>query len=58
MSHLPTGRVTFLFSDIQGSTKLWEEHREAMNTTLARHDALMRQPMHWQKQLRDSQECF
>jgi predicted ATPase/class 3 adenylate cyclase len=32
-----------LFTDIQGSTKLWEEHREAMNLALRRHDQLMRQ---------------
>jgi len=43
MANRPTGRVTFLFTDIQGSTKLWEEHRAAMNTALARHDELMRQ---------------
>lgn len=39
---LPTGTLTFLFTDIEGSTKLWEAHPEAMRTTLARHDALLR----------------
>ena len=39
---LPTGTVTFLFTDIQGSTKLWETQPEAMRTALARHDALLR----------------
>ena len=34
--------MTLLFSDIEGSTKLWEEHPEAMRAALARHDALMR----------------
>lgn len=38
----PTGTVTFLFTDIEGGTKLWEEHRGAMNISLARHDALVR----------------
>ena len=38
-----TGTVTFLFTDIEGSTKLWEAHPEAMRTTLARHDALVRE---------------
>jgi class 3 adenylate cyclase/DNA-binding SARP family transcriptional activator len=38
----PTGTVTFLFTDIEGSTKLWEEHLEAMREALARHDALLR----------------
>ena len=39
----PTGTVTFLFTDIEGSTKLWESHPERMREALARHDALMRQ---------------
>jgi class 3 adenylate cyclase len=43
MADLPTGTVTFLFTDIAGSTTLWEQHPEAMPSALARHDALMRQ---------------
>ncbi len=39
---LPTGTVTFLFTDIEGSTRLWETQPEAMRTALARHDALLR----------------
>jgi class 3 adenylate cyclase len=39
----PTGTVTFLFTDIEGSTKLWEAHPETMRTALARHDELMRE---------------
>jgi predicted ATPase/class 3 adenylate cyclase/Tfp pilus assembly protein PilF len=38
----PTGTVTFLFTDIEGSTKLWERHPEAMQTALARHDEILR----------------
>ena len=38
MSSLPTGTVTFLFTDIEGSTKLWERSSEAMQRALARHD--------------------
>jgi class 3 adenylate cyclase len=38
----PTGTVTFLFTDIEGSTKLWERHPEAMQAALARHDELLR----------------
>ncbi|MCP4616516.1 MAG: hypothetical protein GY844_08755, partial [Bradyrhizobium sp.] len=34
------GTVTFLFTDIQGSTALWEQHPDAMQTALARHDEL------------------
>jgi len=40
---LPSGTVTFLFTDIVGSTQLWEQHHEAMGTALARHDTLLRQ---------------
>jgi predicted ATPase/class 3 adenylate cyclase len=35
--------VTFLFTDIEGSTQLWEQHPEAMQAALARHDAILRQ---------------
>ena len=40
---LPTGTVTFLFTDIEGSTRLWEQYPEAMGKALARHDALLRE---------------
>ena len=39
---LPTGNVTFLFTDIEGSTRLWEADRDAMAQALVRHDALLR----------------
>ena len=42
-AQLPQGTVTFLFTDIEGSTQLWERHPEAMQAALARHDALLRQ---------------
>jgi predicted ATPase/class 3 adenylate cyclase len=38
----PTGTVTFLFSDIEGSTAHWEEQRAAMPAALRRHDELIR----------------
>jgi predicted ATPase/class 3 adenylate cyclase len=41
MHNLPTGTVTFLFTDIEGSTRLWDEHPEAAREALARHDALV-----------------
>ena len=41
-SPLPTGTVTFLFTDIEGSTRLWEAHHAAMQVALPRHDALVR----------------
>jgi predicted ATPase/class 3 adenylate cyclase len=40
---LPSGTLTFLFTDIEGSTRLWEAHPEAMRSALARHDALLRE---------------
>src|SRR5919206_1026168 len=43
MADLPTGTVTFLFTDIEGSTALWEQHPEAARVALARHDALVEQ---------------
>jgi class 3 adenylate cyclase len=42
MVELPTGTVTFLFTDLEGSTRLWEEHPDAMKTALARHDEILR----------------
>jgi predicted ATPase/class 3 adenylate cyclase len=40
---LPSGTVTFLFTDIEGSTHLWEERAEGMSSALARHDAMLRE---------------
>src|SRR3954452_22699768 len=40
MTELPSGTVTFLLTDVEGSTALWEEAPEAMREALARHDAL------------------
>src|SRR5215813_11098000 len=39
---LPGGTITFLFTDIEGSTRLWEEQPDTMRLALARHDALLR----------------
>jgi predicted ATPase/class 3 adenylate cyclase len=41
-ANVPSGTVTFLFSDIEGSTRRWEQQPEAMQAALARHDALLR----------------
>jgi predicted ATPase/class 3 adenylate cyclase len=38
---LPTGTVTFLFTDIEGSTRLWQQHPAAMPAALARHHAIL-----------------
>src|SRR5579864_5696067 len=42
MPDLPSGTITFLFTDIEGSTRLWEGFPEAMRLALSRHDALLR----------------
>ena len=41
MPELPTGIVTFLFTDVEGSTRLWEGHPDQMRAALAEHDALI-----------------
>ena len=41
MNH-PSGTVTFLFTDIQGSTRLWQEKPAAMVVAHARHNAILR----------------
>src|SRR4051812_11993580 len=40
MAELPSGTVTFLLTDVEGSTALWEQAPEAMRAALARHDTL------------------
>lgn len=37
----PSGNVTFLFTDIERSSQLWEKHPQAMGHSLAQHDALL-----------------
>jgi predicted ATPase/class 3 adenylate cyclase len=37
----PSGTVTFLFTDIEGSTRLWQQDEEAMRSALSRHDELL-----------------
>jgi predicted ATPase/class 3 adenylate cyclase len=38
----PSGTVTFLFTDIEGSTRLWEERPDEMRVAVATHDAIVR----------------
>ena len=42
MPGMPTGTVTFLFTDIEGSTARWEREPGEVEVDLARHDALLR----------------
>jgi predicted ATPase/class 3 adenylate cyclase len=43
MQSLPVGTVTFLYTDIEGSSRLWEQQPEAMRSGLRRHDNILRQ---------------
>ena len=38
---VPTGNVTFLLTDIEGSTRNWEASESDMRTALVRHDELL-----------------
>jgi predicted ATPase/class 3 adenylate cyclase len=39
---IPSGTVTLLFTDVQGSTRLWEAEPELMAVALRRHDEILR----------------
>ena len=41
MANPPTGTLTFLFTDIEGSTKMWERSPKAMQRALSRHDEIL-----------------
>ncbi len=41
MPELPSGEVTFLLTDVEGSTRLWGEYPELAGRALARHDEIM-----------------
>ena len=38
----PSGTASFLFTDVEGSTRFWQTDPEAMAEALARHDAIVR----------------
>jgi class 3 adenylate cyclase len=40
---VPSGTVTSLFTDVEGSTRRWEADAEGMRVALAAHDAVLRQ---------------
>src|SRR5262252_8797613 len=40
---LPNGTVTFLFTDIEGSTPLWEQYAVEMRSAVERHDRILRE---------------
>ncbi len=37
----PSGTVTFLLTDLEGSTRMWEQDPDAMKAAMARHDELL-----------------
>jgi predicted ATPase/class 3 adenylate cyclase/Tfp pilus assembly protein PilF len=39
----PSGTVTFLFTDIEGSTRRWESNAQAMQLAFSRQEAILRQ---------------
>ncbi|HEV2010231.1 MAG TPA: LuxR family transcriptional regulator [Candidatus Limnocylindria bacterium] len=41
MAELPVGTLTFLLTDLQGSTRTWEAHPRAMRTAMVQHDAIV-----------------
>jgi len=43
MTGLPTGTVTFLFTDIEGSTKLARQYPDEIPALLARHNQILHQ---------------
>jgi predicted ATPase/class 3 adenylate cyclase len=43
MVELPSGTVTFLFTDLEVSTRLWDREPDAMRAALARHDVILRE---------------
>src|SRR5215203_3125846 len=42
MAEPHTGPLTFLFTDVEGSTSLWERNPKAMSEALSRHDEILR----------------
>src|SRR5215216_3619967 len=43
MTQPPSGTVTFLFTDVAGSSRRWDEQPDGMKTALQRHDAILRE---------------
>ncbi|MBP63418.1 MAG: hypothetical protein CMJ62_17995 [Planctomycetaceae bacterium] len=41
LSYLPTGIITYLFTDVEGSTQPWQQYSDRMSELLTRHDALI-----------------
>jgi class 3 adenylate cyclase len=39
---VPSGTVTLLFTDVEDSTRLWDEHSDEMRRSMQRHDGIVR----------------
>jgi class 3 adenylate cyclase len=39
--HPPSGTVTFLLTDLEGSTRMWEQDPTAMKSAMVRHDEIL-----------------
>ncbi len=51
-AELASQTLTFLFTDIEGSTRLWEQHRQPMKEALERHDVIVREAVEsWNGQI-------
>ena len=37
----PSGTVTFLLTDLEGSTRMWEQDPDAMKAAMVRHDEIL-----------------
>ena len=43
MGNLPSGTLTFLFTDLESSTELWEKFPQEMKSVLAMHDSILKE---------------
>jgi len=41
MAELPVGTITYMFTDVEGSTRLWQQHHHEMRNVMARHDSII-----------------
>jgi len=48
MTRIPSGTITFLFTDIVGSTRLWQQYPQQMVVALREHDRILRQAIEGQ----------
>lgn len=57
---LPTGTVTFLMTDIEGSTTLWEKAGDAFHSALSSHHALLRREFrrHGGQEMKEAGDSF